>query len=176
MLKLRYLPQSLLITLMLLPSTSSYAMEKEYQLKAAFLYNFARFSQWHNSLSQREYFTLCSPDKHFVDTASTTLKGRSINKQPIQNKHVALDQISINGCHMLFITSSTAANWQSAQQLFYKNIMLVGEAENFIKNGGQIRFFLAGGKVRFEIAPQKLEEADIAMSSKVLRLARIVKG
>jgi hypothetical protein len=176
MLKLRSLIQKLLLALVLLQSTSSQAIENEYMLKAGFLYNFARFGQWQDSTKQTEKFTLCSPDQYFIHQANATLQGRVIQKVPIQSKQVALNQQSLEPCSMLFITSNTVLDWQSAQLISYSNIMLVGETESFISNGGHIRFFITGGKVRFEISPQRLKDAGISMSSKVLRLARIVEG
>ena len=58
--------------------------------------------------------------------------------------------------------------------LMQNNIMVVGETDVFIQSGGHIRFFLSSGKIRFEIAPKQLKDAGITMSSKVLRLARVV--
>ena len=77
---------------------------------------------------------------------------------------------------MVFITSKTYANWKSTPNLTYKNILLVGENDGFIESNGHIRFFLSSGKVRFEISPNNLKIDGVTMSSKVLRLARIVDG
>ena len=55
-------------------------------------------------------------------------------------------------------------------------ILLVGENDGFIESNGHIRFFLSSGKVRFEISPNNLKIDGLTMSSKVLRLARIVDG
>jgi len=76
---------------------------------------------------------------------------------------------------MLFITSDTFAQWQKMMPLELKNIMVIGETDLFIENGGHIKFFLSSGKIRFEIAPKQLKDAGITMSSKVLRLARVVE-
>jgi hypothetical protein len=54
--------------------------------------------------------------------------------------------------------------------------MIVGETDNFIVQGGHIRFFLSGGKIRFEVSPDKLKLSGITMSSKVLRLGRVVNN
>lgn len=176
MLKMKTLLLSLLILQVLLYSMSAYANEKEYRLKAGFLYNFARFGQWQDTLTQNENFTLCSPSQNFIDVAIVTLKDRSIKNLPIKLRLVLPDKEILEACNMLFITSEMEVSWQDEQLTSYKNIMLVGEAETFIDNGGQIRFFLTGGKIRFEISPQRLSDAGISMSSKVLRLARIVGG
>ena len=63
MLKFKGLLHSLTITFVLLFSTNSSAMEKEYMLKAGFLYNFARFGQWPVQLNESEYFRYAAPIK-----------------------------------------------------------------------------------------------------------------
>ncbi|ATC88433.1 MULTISPECIES: YfiR family protein [Pseudoalteromonas] len=173
MIKLRSLIHRSLIALVLL-STSVDAVEKEYMLKAGFLYNFARFGHWDSHLEPLDQFTICSPDKYFIDVANTALKNRTIKKLPLHNKLVTLDEVTTSACNMLFITSDTFAQWQNITPLDLKNIMVIGETDSFIENGGHIRFFLSSGKIRFEIAPQQLKDAGITMSSKVLRLARVV--
>ncbi|WP_024611607.1 YfiR family protein [Pseudoalteromonas sp. TB64] len=174
MLKFKGLLHSLTITFVLLFSTNSSAMEKEYMLKAGFLYNFARFGQWPVQLNENEYFTICSPDKSFIYAANVALKNRKIKHSPLQSLHVVLNEVSLEPCNILFITSDTITDWQKSQLTSYHNIMIVGESAEFIKSGGHIRFFLSSGKIRFEIDPLKLKDAGITMSSKVLRLARVV--
>lgn len=174
MLKSKSLIHRTLIIFVFLFSANCNAMEKEYMLKAGFLYNFARFSQWHSLPQKDNFFTLCSPDKHFIELANIVLKERIVKGLPLKNKHIALNDISNVSCDMLFITVNTIANWENLKVFPYDNIMVIGETEGFIKNGGHIRFFLSSGKIRFEIAPKKLKEVGITMSSKVLRLARVV--
>jgi hypothetical protein len=147
-------------------------MEKEYMLKAGFLYNFARFGQWQTP--PNETYSICSPDKNFIGIANEVLKNRTVQQLPLQSLHVDLNQISLKPCNIIFITSDTITDWKMSQINNYHNIMIVGESAEFIKSGGHIRFFLSSGKVRFEIDPKKLKDAGITMSSKVLRLARVV--
>ncbi|TMP02898.1 DUF4154 domain-containing protein [Pseudoalteromonas sp. S3178] len=174
MCKLRSLIHSILITLILF-SVGANAVEKEYMLKAGFLYNFARFGSWDQPLDNLKQFTVCSPDKYFIDVANSALKNRTIKNLPLHNKLITLDDTSIRDCNIVFITSNTFAKWQTANITTVKNIMVIGETDSFIEGGGHIRFFLSAGKVRFEIAPKQLKDAGITMSSKVLRLARVVQ-
>ncbi|EGI73629.1 putative transmembrane protein [Pseudoalteromonas distincta] len=143
-------------------------------LKAGFLYNFARFGHWDYHLESLNEFIICSPDKYFIDAANNALKSRTIKNLPLYNKLITLDEVTTSACNMLFITSDTFIEWQNITPLELKNVMLIGETDTFIENGGHIRFFLSSGKIRFEIAPKQLKDAGITMSSKVLRLARVV--
>lgn len=174
MFKLRSLIHSILINLTLFSVCAS-AVEKEYMLKAGFLYNFARFGSWEQPLNSFKEFTICSSDEHFIEVANGALKNRTIKSLPLHNKLITFNEPSLKGCNLLFVTSNSFEKWQSAKITNLKNIMVIGESDLFIESGGHIRFFLSGGKIRFEIAPKQLKEANITMSSKVLRLARVVQ-
>lgn len=166
---------SLIITLLLTISQSVSAIEKEYALKAGFLFNFARYGEWHNTHARTATsFTLCSPDVNFIDIASTVLKGRAVNELPIKSVEVSLTETNLNQCNILFITSDTLEAWQQLNNKHLADVMIVGETDNFIQQGGHIRFFLSGGKIRFEVSPDRLTLSGITMSSKVLRLGRVV--
>ncbi|WP_193559159.1 YfiR family protein [Shewanella donghaensis] len=154
---------------LLLFSSNGLSMEKEYAIKAGFLYNFARYGNWLEPHS--EPFFLCSPDADFIAIANGVLSGQKIDGLPISLLAISDNDDNISQCSLLFITSSTSEFNRINQ---YKNIMIVGESEDFINQGGHIRFFLSGGKIRFEVSPEYLKQSGITMSSKVLRLGRVV--
>ncbi|MBQ4833525.1 YfiR family protein [Pseudoalteromonas sp. MMG010] len=164
----------ILILVLLCLCQPCFANNKEYALKAGFLFNFARFGQWQSHNPSDEYFTLCSPDKNFIDIANTVVAGKTVHSHILKSKHTPLNTANFSDCEMLFITNNTFENWQTTAHQEPLNMMLVGENTDFIKNGGHIRFFLSGGKVRFEISPERLKNSGLTMSSKVLRLARLV--
>ncbi|MGY5449682.1 YfiR family protein [Agarivorans sp. MS3-6] len=152
------------------------ANDKELSLKAGFVFNFARYSEWQDQAPLVGYFRLCSPDISFVDSASEVLAEQTIHDLPILISYMSLDSSDITQCNLLFISAAYQQQWQQVDKRLLPNTMLVGEAANFMKNGGHIRFFLLAGKIRFEVDPEKLKQSGIVMSSKVLRLSRIVKG
>ena len=55
-------------------------------------------------------------------------------------------------------------------------VLTVGEADNFTRDGGIISFYAQGTKIRFEINKQVAENAGLRISSRLLRLARIVSS
>ncbi|MGX9462535.1 YfiR family protein [Shewanella sp. A14] len=164
----------LTITLLLTLSQSVSAIEKEYALKAGFLFNFARYGEWQNHTNTSTSFTLCSPDINFISIASAVLKGRKVNGLPIKTVEVSPTETNQNQCNILFITADTIDAWQQLNNKRLADVMIVGETDNFIEQGGHIRFFLSGGKIRFEVSPDQLKQSGITMSSKVLRLGRVV--
>lgn len=170
-----------LLLILLLPfslclSGNGQAMDQEYALKAGFLFNFARYGSWVEDLSQRKQFNLCSTDDHFNDIAEQVLSGQTIAGLPIKLITVELTQQAIDDCQLLFVTSSSLIQWQSKPNIRFDNVMLVGETAGFIESGGHIRFFLSASKIRFEISPEHLKHSGVALSSKVIRLGRIIEG
>lgn len=166
----------LLITLAIVGLASEVsAADKEAALKAGFMFNFARYSEWQGLAKPLGYFKFCSPDMEFVDTASWVLHKQRINELEIRVSLVELDSLSINQCNLLFVPAAYRKTWLTVDRALLPHTMLVGETPDFIQQGGHIRFFLLSGKIRFEVAPGALKKADITMSSKVLRLSRIVK-
>ncbi|MDN3682815.1 YfiR family protein [Vibrio tapetis subsp. quintayensis] len=147
-------------------------MEREYALKAGFLYNFARYSDgdWFDP-SVNDAYTLCSPDAEFVRVAKQTLQGQLVKSRPVSV--IQVDSPSIQ-CNSLFLTH--AQGHQFVNDVSFKHTMLVGQEDGFAAKGGHINFFIAGGKIRFEVSPDNLAKAGIKLSAKVLRIGRIVDG
>lgn len=150
------------------------ASDTEIALKAGFTFNFARYSEWSGQAALRGSFQLCSPDLHFVTVAEDVLAGQTVHGLPITVSHVELVHQAMSQCNLLFVSAAYRAQWQALDKHLFRHTMLVGETADFIKYGGHIRFFLLSGKIRFEVAPDALKEVGIVMSSKVLRLSRVI--
>jgi hypothetical protein len=140
---------------------------KEYQVKAAYLYQFLKYVEWPDHESQiRIYVINGSP----MYPALRPIEGQIIGGRKIVVQHI--DQIGdFPAAHILFVS----ADVQNMKAILSKNIhglLVVGEEEDFIQNGGMIRFYLEKDNVRFEINAAALEKAGIKMDSKLLRLGR----
>ncbi|MBQ4891547.1 YfiR family protein [Shewanella sp. MMG014] len=176
--KITQLLHVLLFSFLLFSSQSAAAAEQEYALKAGFLYNFARYGEWHDSALSPDKFVICSPDALFTETAKSVLNQRSVDKRPITIRHIQFELEQVNQCQLLFISSASLSDWlswQKQQDYIAENTMVVGESKGLIEAGGHIRFFIASGKIRFEVSPQQLQQSGITMSSKVLRLGRVLE-
>ncbi|MGL1956471.1 MAG: YfiR family protein [Colwellia sp.] len=163
----------LLFTAFILATSISYeaiASDREYTLKAGFMYNFARYSvgDWFN-LDENESYNICSTDEDFVRVAKQTLSKQYIKEHPVKISYINTPE---NGCHTLFITD--IIYHPLINHNAFSKTMLVGQTPGVIDFGGHINFFIAGGKVRFEVSPSNLQKAGIKLSSKVLRMGRIV--
>lgn len=149
----------------------------EYQIKAAFLYNFAKFVEWPAEAfpDTRAAIHLCVVGEDpFGDVLEQTVSGKAIHGRPLAIKRLKSDQ-DLKVCQILFISSSE--KWRLVPilgSLRGSSVLTVGETQRFAQLGGMINFILEESKVRFEINVEAAERVRLKMSAKLLSLARIV--
>lgn len=155
----------------------SYANEREFAVKAGFIFNFARYSEgsWFNP-NRSDRYTICSFNPQFVLTASKTLKNQKVKNRPVEVHLVSVKGIPNEICNSFYLTSiNDSLIGKVVDNPKLSNTMLIGENKKFIQSGGHINLFITGGKVRFEVDANALASSGIKMSSKVLRLGRVVE-
>ena len=157
-------------------AAGSPAQSEEYQVKAAFLYNFAKFVEWPAPVAPSEPFVICILGQNPFGTAlADAVREKVAGGRPFA-VHLISDSPSKSSCQILFINSSDRQRFHSMAGNFKGSGMLtVGEASWFIADGGIINFKLVDGKIRFDISVQAAELAHLSISSKLLSLAQIVK-
>ncbi|MBI1764110.1 MAG: YfiR family protein [Acidobacteria bacterium] len=151
----------------------------EYQVKAAFLFNFAKFVEWpaetFNDASAPFVIGLLGDDP-FGNTLDQAINGKAINGHPLLIKRLKRGQ-NLRGCHILFISSSERGRWaQIFESLRGASVLTIGEAEQFTEQGGLINFVIEGGKVRFEINAEPAEQCHLKISSRLQILAKPARG
>ena len=140
----------------------------EYQVKAVYLFNFARFVEWPPE-AQSGPLTICVAGQNpFGAVLDETLRGESVNNRPLTARVIPGPE---PGCHVIFVPQGapTTAYLRAARG---GPTLTVGETPDFLAQGGIINFILEGGKVRFQIDAKAAERADLRISSHLLRLAR----
>ncbi|GLI38939.1 DUF4154 domain-containing protein [Geobacter hydrogenophilus] len=152
-------------------------LPSEYQVKLAFLLNFARFVEW----PKDAFADANSPiilgilgDDPF-GTSLASIKGKTIHgRKLLINKFKDVDDI--RDCHILFVSSSEK-NHLSRIMPFLRQakILTVGDMRKFAQKGGVINFVVENDKVGFEINVDAGKRAGLQISSKLLSLARIVR-
>ena len=154
------------------------SLSREYEVKAAFLYNFAKFVQWPAAASTEEkesrFILGILGDDPFGETLEQTLEGKTVQGRKVQIKRFkpSADQPA---CHLLFVCSSEKPRLESIlQSLRSTNTLTVGEIEGFAERGGIINFKIVGNRVRFEVNREAAERAGLKISSKLLQLADVV--
>jgi hypothetical protein len=150
----------------------------EYELKAAFVFNFAKFVDWPPSAfaNPTAPFSVCvlGPDP-FGGALDDALRGKVIAEHPAsvaRVKHVA----DVTGCQILFIASSESHLLPEVlSKIRGQRVLVIGETDDFASSGGVIQFTLEENRVRFFINTDAADRAGLKISSKLLALAKIVR-
>ena len=151
----------------------------EYQVKAAFLFNFARFVTWPAESFEREEEPLVIGILG-VDPFGERLDGIILNKKVGGRSLVAKrfgSMAKAELCHILFVFPSEAPQLPAILDQFEgEAVLIVGESPGFCEAGGMINLVLHANKVRFEINLESTEQAGLKLSSQLLKLASAIHG
>lgn len=150
----------------------------EYQVKAAFLYNFAKFVEWPPGTfaNSTDPIGICIAGMNpFGSALDAMVRGKKIGERIFAVRQIS-DTQQTKGCQILFIAST---EWKRVRPLLDAlkgtAILTVGETDDFTAAGGMIAFQLAGPRVRIQIDLETAEQSRLKISSKLLSLAEIVK-
>lgn len=179
--RLKAAPWSRLVAFALLfssgPPLSAQQVSKEYQIKAAFLYNFSQFVEWPASAfpnAQAPLVIGVIGDDPFGSYLDDIVRGEKVNNHPLVVQRFRRVN-EIKTCHVLFVSRSEANQIeQILSSLRSRNILTVGDFEDFAQRGGMIRFIAENNKIRFRINVGVARAAKLTISSKLLRAAEIV--
>lgn len=150
----------------------------ENQLKAAYLYNFARYVEWPkdahaSSDSALEIGVVGSTA--VSDLLKKTVKGKTIGDRNL--KVVRFDSaVDAKTSHILFVAGDRSADELKAaiKGLAGTHVFVVADADGFAKDGGIANFIISDSRVKFAINENAAKKAGLKVSSKLLRLAELV--
>jgi hypothetical protein len=176
---LRSVLSRLVLLLIIAPlSASNASAQSEDQVMAAFLLNFARYVEWPATVfaSADTPVRICmmgSPA--FGEVVSNTVSGKNVGDRAV-TVVMKSDLASTRDCHVLFIGSGgfTTSNADAIAVLGHASVFTVADREGFANDGGIANFFRDDNKIRFEINPKAAKKADLKISSRLLRLAKVV--
>jgi YfiR/HmsC-like len=154
------------------------AAPSENQVKAAFLYNFAKFIKWPDD----SFPATNSPitigilgDSPFGTDLEVAVRSRTISGHPVVIKQVSMGDLK--HCHVVFICRTPKRNLAETLEVVKgSGVLTVSELDRFTEAGGMIRFVMEGNKVRFEINDAAARAAGLSISSKLLNLAKKREG
>jgi len=151
---------------------------EEYRIKAAFLYNFAKFVDWPSTAftDAKDPIKICVLGQNpFGDSLQNIIRGKEIGERPLASAQVT-DSRQATACQVIFVPASEWKRYKKmAIELTHCTALIVGETEDFLSAGGEINFMVEEGKIRFEINRVAAERAKLRISSKLLSLARSVR-
>lgn len=150
----------------------------EQEVKAGFLYNFAKFVEWAPDPSNAvgADLTLCV----LGSDPSWAVVERSVRGKTANGRAIAVRRPSgledLGSCQILYVSSTEATPVPAVlRAVAGKPVLTVGEVDRFGQLGGVVRLYLENRTVRFEINVNAAERAGLRISSKLLGLARITR-
>ena len=152
----------------------------EYQLKAAFLFNFAKFIEWPEKSfgSPGSPFTVCVIGQDpFGSALEVSLLGKTMGNRAVQIMRFPnpTTLAEARHCQIVFISASEKIHFHEViESLNSIDALLVGDADGFVASGGTIEFMVEDNHIRFVINPDAAGRSDLKVSSKLLALAKIV--
>ncbi|HSR08080.1 MAG TPA: YfiR family protein [Bryobacteraceae bacterium] len=150
----------------------------EYQVKAAFLYNFAKFVEWPPGTFAKpnDPIEICIVGQNpFGSTLEDMVQGKKMEGRAFAVRQLP-DTQQAGKCQILFIGASEGKRTRALlEALKGAAILTVGETGDFTSLGGIVSFRLEGPRVHIQIALDTAEHARLRVSSKLLSLAEIAK-
>jgi hypothetical protein len=160
-------------------AVSAEGVSREYPLKAVFLLNFARFTDWPTNAFDRPESPLVigilgsDPFGPMLDLA--------IENEQVKGRKFVIERYprlaDLRTCHILFIGQSEINHLDKIEtELKTRPILTVSDIENSAERGVCEQFITENNKIRLRINTDSLKIAKLTVSSKVLRLAEIISG
>jgi hypothetical protein len=150
----------------------------EYQVKAAYIYNFGRFVTWPAKVAdQKKDFSICVLGQDpFGPALDSVLAGEMLDGRPVVAKRISRPEDAAD-CRILFINSTESNHLQQIlAALNQAPVLTVSDMPDFSRRGGIIQFVLEEKKVRFEVNLTNAESAGLVLSSQLLKVASSVRG
>lgn len=168
-----------IISLLIVTHSSLMAAPLEYEIKAAFIYNFTKFVEWadQSGIDQLDTLSLCILGEDPFGETIDKLEGRTV-----QNLSIRIQRLeSMNGqtnCQIMFISQSEIENLSPIFMALGKEtgLLTISDIKGFADSGGIIELVLNDNKISFIINIEAARQANVYLSSKILRLANVVGG
>lgn len=154
------------------------AVRREYEIKAAYLYNFINYIDWPADALPPAGGTLTIGivGENPFGAALDPLKGKQIKGRTLAVKRVESAR-DLEQCQIVFISASEKSRLSEILvQLKGARVLTVGEIDGFAEQGGIINFISERNKVRFEINTDTARRTGLTISSELLKLAKLIKS
>lgn len=149
----------------------------EYQLKAAFMYNVAKFVKWETPKppAGNSDINLCILGEDPFEESIEVIKSKTIKQ-----RHLSINNISqksyLGNCHILFISKSEKNNLDAIlKRAAGKSILTISDIDGFSDKGGMIGLAMEANKIKLEINLDNLKKEEIKVSAKLLEIAKTTK-
>jgi hypothetical protein len=148
----------------------------EYQVKAAFIYNFTQFVEWPSDAFSSDgspFVVAVIGDDPFKGILEQLMNDKQVGNRAIVIKHYSSAD-EIGRCQLLFIGANENEQLDAVLRKTAQNpVLTVGETDAMMSAGGGVHLYLDGGRMRFQINPEVLAGNRLKASAKLMKLARI---
>ena len=161
--------------MLLLTLTPAHAAPSEYELKAAFIYQIARFVEWPGApVNAGAPLRLCVLGGNPFGPALESIRGKAVNERRLEVSLLDMNA-DTRECAMLFIAAPAERHIERITALSRgAGVLTIGDTQGFAQRGVMVNFFSQDGKIRFEVNLDATRHDGLKISSKLLSLARIV--
>lgn len=164
----------LLVMLAAQAPTESFAGNvSEYKIKVAFIYNFARFTEWPDDTSELK---ICVYGKDPFDSYLDSLNGKMVDDKTI--KIVRTKEIEeVKTCHIAFLNIIPPEQYlfeRALNQIKGTRVLTIADAKNVVNYGVMIGLVIEDDRVGFKINHTVAKSEQLEISSQLLKLAKEV--
>jgi hypothetical protein len=144
----------------------------EYEVKAAYLYDFGKFVAWPAKVAAADDFPICVlGEDPFGATFDAAIAGEVINGKKVVVNRIAKPQGAVS-CRIVFISASEESQLKEILATLDKtSVLTVSDISQFTRRGGMIQFVIDANRVRFEVNVTNAERAGLILSSQLLKVA-----
>jgi TonB family protein len=146
--------------------------DTESELKANFIYTFAKSAEISLGGTATPFVIgVFGGDSDFVDVLREITAGKSIGSHQIKVRHLSAES-ELAQCNLLFFRSAARKRTAGAIHGIPSGIVLVGEDQGFLGEGGMINLVADRGKLHFEVNRGALDKGNVRLDQKLLALAK----
>jgi hypothetical protein len=157
-------------------ATAQSAVASEYEVKAAYLLNFARFVEWPADVlpASAPLDIVIVGNDPFGRSLEAALRGKMVNGHPVRLHRSRWDAV-LSSYQIVFISASEEPHLeQILRYLGHSSVLTVSDIGRFSLRGGVIELVMVGNRVRFDVNREPAIAARLGISSKLLTVARAV--
>ncbi|MDH5387746.1 MAG: YfiR family protein [Gammaproteobacteria bacterium] len=157
-------------------ATAQTRIEEDNLLKAAFIYNFAKFTNWPEGTwkQQNTPLNLCTAGKDGLVSKLKHLAGKVIKQRPVTIMSLNNMQVPKN-CHLLYIASSEKNDYKDILKAVHTQpVLTISELPHFARSGGMIEFDRKKDQTNFIINLAVARGAGLSINSRLLSLAEVI--
>lgn len=150
------------------------SQEREYDLKAAFVYNFIKYISWGQFTPENEFIIGIIGSSPIYEPLQKIAGTKTFNNKRIVIRHFNKPE-DISFCNILYIPKNSGVNLYLITSRVSPGTLTIGEEEGYAQLGTAFNFVIVNDKLRFESNTRAISSAGLKASSQLLKLAIIVE-